>query len=203
MPVSVTTAATTEPLTTAEAKTHLRVDHSDDDTYIDALILAARVDTERLTWRTLTTTTYTLTLDRFPAGDYIDLPRPPLQSVTSIQYVDTNGDTQTFSTGNYTVNPKNEPGRVYLNYGASWPTARSDNDAITIIYVAGYGDDASDIPELIRQGVRLKVAHWYEAREAVVMGASPVELPVGIRRIDGLTMFRGEFNVYACGLTSP
>lgn len=148
------------------------------------------------------TATYTLKLDRFPFDDYIDLPKPPLVSVTSVSYVDLTGATQTFSASRYEVDTDGEPGRIYLKYGESWPSTRTQRNAVTIVFVAGYGD-ASDVPENIKHSIKLKAAHWYENREGSVPGVSIVSLPDGIRRLDDSTKFRGHINVYASGFTSP
>ncbi len=151
-----------EPLSTAEAKSHLRVDTSDEDTYIASLVAAAREEAERVSWRALITQTWRLTLDRFPTGDAaIVVPRPPLQSVTSIQYVDENGDTQTVVSSAYDVDTNREPGRIVPAFGESWPSTRREAEAVTIVFVAGYGDDATDIPENTRHWLRLHVGHWH------------------------------------------
>ena len=204
MPLTVTTAPTVEPLSTAEAKTHLRVDHANDDTYIASLVAAARVDTETATRRTLVNTTYTLTLDAFPGyQDYIELPAPPLSSVTSVYYIDQDGVSTLWANTNYTVVTSGLPGSISLAYGKSWPNVRSQRDAITIVYVGGYGATASTVPEMVRHSVRLKVAHWYENREAVMVGVSSADLPIGIKRLDSLNAFRGTLNIYEDGLTQP
>ena len=56
-----------EPLTLAEAKSHLRVDFSDDDVLIAALISATRQYAEGITWRAIPRQQRKLVLDAFPA----------------------------------------------------------------------------------------------------------------------------------------
>ena len=68
--------------------------------------------------------------------------------------------------------------------------------------MAGYGA-ASAVPEMVKQSIRMKAAHWYENREALIIGVSAMEAPMAAKRLDDLTKFRGEMNIYACGLTSP
>ena len=74
MNVKIMTDVSTEAITTEEAKTHLRVDISDDDTYIDSLVKVAREYCENYTRKALAQKTLELILDKFPCKDYIELP---------------------------------------------------------------------------------------------------------------------------------
>lgn len=67
MPSRQTTAPSVEPVSLIEAKAHLRVDVTDDDGYISALIVAARQAAETITRRALITQSWAVTLDQFPA----------------------------------------------------------------------------------------------------------------------------------------
>jgi len=174
---------TVEPVTLAEMKAFLRVDsHDDDDLIEDALIPAARRYAEEvLTWRTFINTTWILTLDSFPP--VIEVPRPPLSSVTSIAYTDTSGDAQTFAAASYQVDTSSEPGRIQPAYGEVWPSVRSELNAVRVTFVAGYGAAASNVPEGIKMGIRQLVAHWYEAREPVVVGTTVGQIPIHVEAI--------------------
>ena len=82
MGLKLVTAPAAEPVTLVEAKTHLRLDTSSDDTYVSALITAARERVELFLRRALITQVFEFAVDDFPAYDRaIDLPRPPLRSV--------------------------------------------------------------------------------------------------------------------------
>lgn len=204
MGLTLTTAPAVEPVSTAEAKTHMRVTASDEDTYIGTLIEAARIDSELVQHRQFITATYTLTLDRFPAGDYIDLPRPPLQSVTSVKYYDSSGTQQTFSSSNYTVDTSAAPGRIYVDWDTGWPSDVDDRrNAVEIIYKAGYGDAATSVPNTTIQAIKIKVAHWFENREPVAVGVSVAPIPMSAKHLDTIEAFRGVLNVYEEQLTSP
>lgn len=183
-------------------KLHSHIDTSADDAEVAALVSAATQDTEAILWRTLCTTTYTLTMDRFPCDDYIDLPRPPLQSVTHVKYYDASDTLQTLSASDYDVDTSTEPGRIYIDRSVGWPAVYDKRNAIEIRYVAGYGA-ASAVPEGIKQSIRMKAAHWYENREASIVGVSVASTPMAAERLDTLYKFRGELNIYASWLTSP
>lgn len=173
---NLTTAPTTEPLTVAEGRAHLRVDDSSDNDTIDALITTTRERVEEELGRALITQTWTLTLDRFPHGP-IELPRPPLQSVTSITYIDSDGASQTWGSSLYRVDTAAQPGRITPAYGESYPTTRDVTGAVTVTFVAGYGAAAADVPRPIRQAMLLLLGHAYAHREIVVAGTIVSPIP--------------------------
>lgn len=135
---SQTIAPFAEPISLAQAKRQLRVDGTDDDTFITALISAARNYVEQYCDTQLVAATYKQVMDGFPNSDEIWLDRPPLLDVTSIQYVDQNGTTQTLATTVYSVVTHEKPGKVKLKYNQSWPATRVQPDAVTITFRAGY-----------------------------------------------------------------
>lgn len=161
--LKLTTATTTEPLTTAEVKTELIIDHSNwDDRIANFILPAARQMAEGLTFRAFANQTYTLKWSSFPHhGAAIILPRPPLSSVTSVTYIDTAGSSQTWSSSKYTVTEAGAGssgdrdlwGSIEPTHDESvYPQTRRIIDAVTITFVAGYGAAASAIPEGIKHG---------------------------------------------------
>ena len=178
------TAPASEPVTLAEAKLHLRVDFDDDDTLIAAQIASAREVVEAIARRALITQTWDLVLDAFPGVYYIDLPLPPLQSVTSVKYVDEDGNEHTFSSTYYIVDTYREPGRLVLASNASWPSNTLQETAgVRVRFVAGYGDDGDDVPAKFKQAILLLIGHYYEHRESVSDERSLAILPQGVREL--------------------
>ena len=115
------------------------------DAHLQRLIAGAVRDVERVTRRALVTQTWRLSLGDFP--ERICLPRPPLQSVTSIQYVDEDGVTQTLSSSLYQVSTDESPGVIEPAYNQVWPATRASTlNAVTVTYVAGFGDGSSSVP---------------------------------------------------------
>ena len=163
------------PVSVDEAKAHMRVTHTDDDIYIGNLVEAVTKWAELFQQRTYVSTTLTQYFDCFPSVMLLDF--PPLVSVTSIVYVDPAGANQTLAASVYTVDTSNEPGRVYLAYGQSWPSTRDIPKAITVTYVAGYGTSNS-VPKDIKQAILMMIAHLYEHRVAV-SEASMTTIPMG------------------------
>jgi len=170
---TLTTPPTAEPITLAEAKAHLRVDITDDDTLITALIVAAREYAEGVTRRPLVTQTWDLFLDQF--SDEIDL-APNLQSVEHLKYIDGDGNKQTLDSGEYDLDIVRQPGQLLLGYGKGWPSIRSVRNAVEIRYVAGYGE-AADVPQEIKQAMLMHIGHLYRHRESVVIGTISSEVP--------------------------
>lgn len=156
MGLTQTVSPTIEPVTRAEAKAWARIDGNEQDAIIDDLIAAARLRVENdLGGKQLINATWALTLDRFPPS--IKLPRPPLGSVTSIQYIDTAGATQTLATSVYKVITDGVFGVIVEAYGQTWPSTRDEKNAVTVTYVAGYGATAADVPESLRSAIRMLV----------------------------------------------
>lgn len=179
MALILVTGPTAEPVTLAEAKLHLRVDIDDDDDLIEALVAAAREYVERLCrpQLALISQTWKLVLDATP-GDTITLRPYPLQSVSSIKTTSDAGVEATYSASGYQVDTVSEPGRLRLKSGYSWPsTTLQALNGFEVTFVAGFGDDPSDVPQQIRQAVLLLIGHWYENREVqIVTGAVPASL---------------------------
>jgi len=181
MGLAVVTPPATEPLTLAELKEHLRVDTSDDDDYITALGISGREWCEGFCNRQFVTATYDWSLDAF--ANQLLLPKPDLESVTTVKYIDTDGATQTVTSSVYDVDIDQAPGRVRLAYGESWPDdRRSTPNCVTIRFVAGYGD-ADAVPETIKAAIKLLVGHLYEHREAVTLGHLSRTLQYGLERL--------------------
>lgn len=175
----VITAPEEEPVTVAEVKINSRIDHDNEDSLIEGFIATARAHCEDVNRRAFVTQTLEVTLDQWPHCDYIQLPRPPLISITHVKYIDSLGAENIMSASDYFADVANEPGRLCLAYGADWPTATlRPYAAITIRYVAGFGE-ASDVPARYKQAIMAYVGAYYENREAFVVqpGLTPVTLP--------------------------
>ncbi len=161
-------APASEPLTIAEAKLHCRVDGNDDDALITALIVAAREQAEHETGRALVTQTWELVHDAFPEA--FVLRRAPIQSVTSLKYLDAaSGAEQTLDPADYLLDKDSEPGYVVPAYGKAWPATWPVPNAVRVRYVCGYGAAAA-VPVAIKQWMLLAIGTMYAQRESFVTG---------------------------------
>ena len=149
MALKLITEATALAITVAEAKAQAHVDTSDMDSRITAYIVAATKMAEQATGRAIMPQTWELTLDAFPCT--FQLTHVPVSAVSSIQYVDYAGTTQTLSETLYTLDRSDDHGCTYVVpvYMSIWPTARSQANAVTLRYTAGYANAAA-VPESIK-----------------------------------------------------
>lgn len=203
--IQLVTGPFAEPVSLPIAKAHLRVEFSDDDGLILALITAAREYVEHAMNRAIFNQTWALTLDCFPSygiwptasptgaqdatgyWTYIDsnaikLPRPRTSSIVSITYVDSTGKTQSLDPSTLLVDTSSEPARIVPANG-SWPyPGVYIPGSVKVTFITGtYGDgtDPSTCPASISQAILLLIGHWYANREAVAEKAL-VNLPLAV-----------------------
>jgi len=191
---TITTAPSFEPISTAQAKSHLRIFHSLDDTYLAAssvgstsVITTARQMIENYCGIAIPNTTFTSVYDSFPANTSINnsngevfngssyeiaLPRSPLVSVTSVTYVDAADTTQTLSAStDYTVKSYNGIGRIQLLNGKSWPSlVEGGAGVVTVVYVAGHGSSATAIPIALKHAILMQCSTLYDYRSTLSPG---------------------------------
>lgn len=176
-----TTATFTDNTADASLGSQAPTQNTTGDPLLRLLITSARLKAEHLLNRYLISQTVDMYLDSFPS-EWINL--PPLQSVTSITYIDENGDEQTLPSDQYQVDSISKPAGVAPAFGLSWPIARAQSNAVKIRLIAGYGD-ASAVPACIKQWILLRVKEAYDNRQAVSIGNIQLtELPHSF--VDGL-----------------
>ena len=177
------TAPVLDPVTQSEIYRHLRlVEDATEKAYADAVAEVAREYVEQYSGTALLTQTWELTLDEWWQG-VLELPYPPLQSVSSIKYIDSDGVEQTLSASAYSVTTGDPVGYVQFAADTTVPVARAEAGAIRIRFVSGY-TAAADIPASLRQAVLLMTAQWFENREPVLLsGAIPQQIPMTARAL--------------------
>lgn len=199
----VVQAPQNEPVTLQQAKKHCRVTIDDDDDLILGYVAAAREYVEGFCRKTLLTTTLVYALDAFPyrsryAGwhrplheyqglqvvrhhndNIIRIPRPPLQRIIQVTYIDEAQVTRTLAPALYGVDVISQPGKLFLLEGAFWPTTVLQPNAVQIEFEAGYKTTA-EVPRTLRTAILLLVAHLYENREATAEKVLQ-EIPLAVK----------------------
>lgn len=176
----VQTAAPAALVSTADFKTHMRIDHNSEDTYIDAAILAATARLDGyggVLGRALVTQSWKQEFATF--SDPMRLPLGNLISVTSVKYYDTNNAQQTVSASVYGAYSDDIGPYLALKRGQTWPSVYDRPDAIEVVWQAGYGAAAA-VPSPLVRAVLLLAGHFYANREAVVLGDTATELPLTV-----------------------
>lgn len=161
-----------EPVSLGEAKVQARVDTEADDAYIQALVSVARQYVEDILDITLLTTVWEASYDLFPVWAIV-LPRPMLQADNiTVTYRLGDGATSTKSSaaGDFRVDTRTVPGRIYPNWSDTWPGVRGDENSVVVNYTAGFGPDGSSVPPLYKHLMMVLVAHWYDTRQIVAPG---------------------------------
>ena len=187
---ALTTAPAVEPVTAAELQTFLRETSTGlPDAEAEAFIAQAREWIEEKTGLALINQTWTLALDQWPRQDHsgiwwsgvregviadlqdpanlasVYLPRYPLSSITSITTYAENSDSTVITVADtFDVDTYQKPGRITLMSGVAWPVALRANNAIVIVYVAGYGAAASNVPAGLKRAVMQLAAALYSNR---------------------------------------
>jgi uncharacterized phiE125 gp8 family phage protein len=171
----VDTAAAVAILTTAEAKAHLKIDTTADDTLIDNIVSAATESAQIFTNRFFINTTLNQFGDTW--SDLATLFKSPVSSVTHVKYYDSDNTQQTLATSVYQKDLEHQPARIGLKPNQSFPSLADRINAVECQYVVGYGSAASDVPQGIKQAVLLTIGNWYQNRQEVVVGRIATELP--------------------------
>jgi uncharacterized phiE125 gp8 family phage protein len=174
MPSILLSAPALEPVTLDEARSFLRVETNDDDALIAALVTGARIHVEASTRRALITQGWRLTHDAWPAEGRIAVRPGPLQALTAARVYDFDGNAQALDLQAFV----SDLGASALAF-APWAVPAPGRIAlgIELDVTVGYGDAATDVPEPLRQAIRLLTAHWYENRGLMASAGTGAVLP--------------------------
>lgn len=183
------TAPASEPVTAEQLQTHLRANDTIlPDAQANELIAEARQEIEDRTGLSLINQSWRLSLDDWPNAQEpwwdgsvqksiselygprgiigtISLPRYPVGSVTSMTVYDEDSNATSITVSDvFDVDTYQRPARIRLKSGQTWPVALRPTNAIEIVYVAGYGSSASDVPVPLRRAVKLLAAYMFSHR---------------------------------------
>lgn len=168
--ITQTVAPTFDAVTLEEIREHGRIDGAEEDALLTGALASAVEGVEAYLGRVLASATYTVTYECFPGvRSKLVLPRYPVTSVSSVAYIDTAGDSQTFAS--WALVKSNPRGYIIPANAVNWPATLGHADAenVTITLVAGYAT-AADIPDPIKTAIKMLVLELYENRQATAEG---------------------------------
>jgi uncharacterized phiE125 gp8 family phage protein len=168
------------PVSLAEVRRQLRIEHEDDDLLLVRLINVATTYTDVMgalghamisqKWGQWVTST---------PEQSVKLTLGPVISVDAVKYYDTDGNLQTDTLSNYEIYGTKFSKTIGPKEGFNWPVAEDRSDAIRIEYTIGYGTSASDVPDTLRHAMMMLIGHWYEHRENELVGSISKNIPYG------------------------
>lgn len=180
MTYALITPPAVEPLTLAEVKMHLRLDGTEEDSLLSALIVAARDYLERETGLCLITQGWRLYLDDWPETGLIQIAKGPLQVIQDITVYDAEGVASAVSLDGHVLDAVSEPARLCL---AHRPPVGKSLNGIEINMLAGFGDSALQVPDTLKRAMLMHVALMYELRGAIAQDMQPAAVPSGYERL--------------------
>lgn len=169
------TVEPTEVVTIAQARQQARTEVDDGhDEELTRLITVARQYVEKVTGLLIGAQTVVVKCDSFE--DMARLPVAPVNSITSIQYIDADGDTQTLAASVYELRGTGsiEPS-IVLKFNQSWPTPQVTS-LITVTAACGYASPAATLV----QAMLLKISEMFAQHSPSEMG--------GLSTVDALLM---------------
>lgn len=183
MALTMTSGPAVEPVSLDEAKAHLRIDGTSEDALVASLILTSRLHIEAALGLALIHQGWRLILDSWPKGGIVRVPLSPLTSVAEVRVKNAAGVGDVVAAADYSVVVAGRPQRLIAK--GAWPVPGVAAAGIEIDFTAGFGVAAEDVPAPIRQALLLLIAHWYEHRDPVEIGAPQTSVPHAVNRLLG------------------
>lgn len=177
MTLVLTDGPALEPVTLAEAKAHLRIDGSAEDTLIGSLIVTSRLHVEAALGLALLTQSWSWFLDAWPPGSHVRLPLRPVQSISAMRLYAPDESVVTIPADTYLLDGAGAPARLVRSGSLAWPQPSRAANGIEVAFIAGYGAAAADVPAPILHAILLLVAHWHEHREPAELGSASAPMP--------------------------
>lgn len=183
MSLVMTSGPALEPVSLAEAKAHLRVDGSNEDALIQSLVVTSRLHIEAALGLALIAQRWSLFLDRWPKLGRLALPLRPVSAIVAVRLWDAAGASQSLPPEMFILDGYGLPARLATVMGEPPAEPGRPVNGIEIDFTAGFGEAAVDVPAPVRHALLLLVAHWYENREPVEIGAGVNAIPTMVSEL--------------------
>jgi uncharacterized phiE125 gp8 family phage protein len=183
MSLVMTSGPALEPVSLAEAKAHLRLDGTVEDSLVQSLVITSRLHIEAALGLALVTQSWSYFLDRWPRSGRISLPIRPVAAISHVRAWSADGGSVLLDTADFLLDGQGLPPRLVLRGGVVPVEPLRALNGIEIGFTAGFGPSAEDVPATIRHALLLLVAHWYENREPVEIGAGANAVPAMVSEL--------------------
>jgi uncharacterized phiE125 gp8 family phage protein len=163
MTYKIITPAAMLPLTVAQVKNYLKIDPATtaDDNLILASIIGAMERCQKHTSHILIRSTVREYFDNFPSDITLKLGLAPLFSLSSLNYIDDDGNLTVLPSANYTVDEVSTPPRIMLKKGFDWPSNLGQYpNRVVAEYTVGYANDLV-IPGAFRAAMLFFISAFY------------------------------------------
>lgn len=182
MPLAIISQPISKPVTLVQIKRHLRLDHDEDDDYINELTDAATSHVEAVTGQFLITRIVRQYIDTMPASRSIPLEAWPVKSIQELRGYDFDGNTNTLLNANYRLDNRIDPPSLILNTNINF---NAFCNGIEVDMEVGYGETGVDVPSNITRAILVLIAHWYEFRGTLPAGDETALIPNGLDALLG------------------
>ncbi len=184
MTVALITKPAVEPVMLAGAKSHLRIDITDEDVFVSELIVAARQYLEQICGLRLITQSWRQYEDCWPNSHVLNLELRPVKSVQAITVYDADGTPSVIPPTDYQVDAYSQTARIHMPGGVSaGQSSIQAMNGIEVDFTVGFGDTGVDVPDTLKRAILMLVAHWYEFRGAISPQEQPVSIPPGFETL--------------------
>ena len=180
MPIAIISAPEANPVSLAQIKRHLRLDHNEDDEYLIELAQAATLHVEAMIDQFLITRTVRQYIETMPASRSISLEAWPIISIQEVRGYDLGGNPIIFQSRNFRFDNRFDPAALILNTSINF---NAFSNGIEVDIIAGYGETGVDIPSNIIRAILVLIAHWYEFRGTLSPGDETSLIPKGLEAL--------------------
>lgn len=173
-----------EPVDLSEAQDHLRVVDDESLSEITLLYTAARQWAEAYTGRKFIRQQLRMVWHDFPHARGFSLPYAPVRSTDAlvVRYYEVGSTATVWSSTNYTLVHEADPAAVWLKRDQEFPFVELENGrGVEVDYWVGYSTGPNGVPDIIKAGIHMVAAHWYENRETVVTGTIASQVPLSAK----------------------
>ncbi len=168
-------------ITVEEVKAARKIEHSEEDALLETLIKSALQYIERRTGQIFVKREQEeMVLDQLPTGSNgVELQWTPVRAVQSVNYLNVSGVSEALGAGDVYLDSRGVYPVLYPLNGAQWPESTCARGSVTVVADIGY----SELPHDIRLAALLLIGHFYENREAVVIGVTAESVPHGFEML--------------------